>query len=145
MGYVRYTSDASSANATTSLVRELNLARIIDQIRAHTAISRAELTEAVGLSRQTVSAAVVQLIAAGLVSERPGAPGGQGRRPKLLSLSGAGGTVAAVQVEAQGLRVITANLVGELETHPDVYVERGPSIDSIAAVLKELVPLRTAL
>jgi predicted NBD/HSP70 family sugar kinase len=145
MGYVRYTSDASSANATTSLVRELNLARIIDQVRAHTAISRAELTEAVGLSRQTVSAAVVQLIAAGLVRERPGAPGGQGRRPKLLSLSGAGGTVAAVQVEAQGLRVITANLVGELETHPDVYVERGPSIDSIAAVLKELVPLRTAL
>jgi predicted NBD/HSP70 family sugar kinase len=135
-------SDLSQSNATNSLVRKLNLVRIIDQIRAHGEMSRAELMETVGLSRQTVSAAVAQLIVAGLVSERPGAPGGQGRRPKLLSLSGAGGKVAAVQVEVHRLRVITANLAGELEMHPDTQVQRGPTVDSIATVLEELTPLR---
>jgi predicted NBD/HSP70 family sugar kinase len=137
-------SDSHAGNSTAALVRELNLARIVDQIRTSEEISRAELTEAVGLSRQTVSAAVAQLIVAGLVQERPGTPGGHGRRPKVLSLSGAAGKVAAVQVEAHRLRVTTANLIGELEPHQDIRVKDGPTADSISAVLKDLLPLRAA-
>ena len=137
-------SDSHAGNSTAALVRELNLARIVDQIRTSEEISRAELTEAVGLSRQTVSAAVAQLIAAGLVKERQGSPGGHGRRPKMLSLSGAAGKVAAIQVEAYRLRVTTANLIGELEPHQDIKLKKGPTSDSIAAVLKDLSPLRTA-
>jgi predicted NBD/HSP70 family sugar kinase len=137
-------SDSHAGNSTAALVRELNLARIVDHIRISKEISRAELTEAVGLSRQTVSAAVAQLIAAGLVRERPGTPGGQGRRPKMLSLSGAAGKVAAIQVEAHRLRVTRANLIGELEPHPDIRLKDGPTADSIAAVLKDLSTLRAA-
>jgi predicted NBD/HSP70 family sugar kinase len=141
---MKHSVNSHAGNSTAALVRELNLARIVDQIRTSEEISRAELTEAVGLSRQTVSAAVAQLIAAGLVQERQGTPGGHGRRPKMLSLSGAAGKVAAVQVEAHRLRVTTANLIGELEPHQDIKLKKGPTSDSIAAVLKDLSPLRTA-
>src|SRR5215217_1156504 len=137
-------ADSHAGNSTAALIRELNLARIVDQIRTREEISRAELAEAVGLSRQTVSAAVAQLIVAGLVQERPGTPGGHGRRPKMLSLSGAAGKVAAIQVEAHRLRVTTANLIGELEPHPDIRLKDGPTADSIAAVLKDLSTLRAA-
>ena len=136
--------DSRTRNPTATLVRELNLVRIVDHIRSNGEVSRATLTQAVGLSRQTVSAAVAQLIAAGLVQERQGTPGGHGRRPKMLSLSGAAGKVAAVQVEAHRLRVTTANLIGELEPHQDIELKKGPTSDSIAAVLKDLSPLRTA-
>lgn len=141
---MKRTADSHAGNSTVALVRELNLVRIVDQIRSSGEISRAELTEAVALSRQTVSAAVTQLIAAGLIRERPGTPGGHGRRPKMLSLSGAAGKVAAIQVEAHRLRVTTANLIGELEHHTDIELKNGPTSDSIAAVLEDLSPLRTA-
>lgn len=131
-------------NSSIALVRELNLVRIVDQIRSRGEISRAELTEAVGLSRQTVSSAVAQLISAGLVQEKPGMSGGQGRRPKMLSFNGAAGKVAAIQVEAYRLRVIIANLVGDLEPQFDIALEDGPTLRSIAKVLEDLSPLRAA-
>jgi predicted NBD/HSP70 family sugar kinase len=141
---MRRRADARASNSTAALVRELNLTRIVDHIRSSGEVSRAELTRGVGLSRQTVSAAVAQLIAAGLVQDGPGTPGGQGRRPKMLSLSGAAGKVAAVQVEAHRLRVTTANLIGELESHSDIRLKDRPTADAIASVLKGLSPLRAA-
>jgi len=125
-------------------VRELNLVRIVDQIRSRREISRAELTEAVGLSRQTVSSAVAQLISAGLIQEKPGMSGGHGRRPKMLSLNGAAGKVAAIQVEAYRLRIIIANLVGDLEPKFDITLEGGPTLRSMAKILEDLAPLRVA-
>lgn len=131
-----------SKSSAAGLLRELNLVRILGEIRSREEISRAELAEAVGLSRQTVSSAVSQLISAGLVREKPGTPGGHGRRPKMLSLSGAAGNVAAIQVEASRLRVIVGNLVGDLEPQFDIPLEDGPTLRSIVEVLEDLSPLR---
>src|SRR5215217_7098052 len=139
-----YQASFGSKYSSAALVRELNLVRIVDQIRSRREISRAELTEAVGLSRQTVSSAVAQLISAGLIQEKPGMSGGHGRRPKMLSLNGAAGKVAAIQVEAYRLRIIIANLVGDLEPKFDITLEGGPTLRSMAKILEDLAPLRVA-
>lgn len=139
-----YQASFGSKYSSAALVRELNLVRIVDQIRSRSEISRAELTEAVGLSRQTVSSAVAQLISAGLIQEKPGMSGGHGRRPKMLSLNGAAGKVAAIQVEAYRLRIIIANLVGDLEPKFDITLEGGPTLRSMAKILEDLAPLRVA-
>lgn len=70
--------------------------------------------------------------------------GGHGRRPKMLSLNGAAGKVAAIQVEAYRLRIIIANLVGDLEPKFDITLEGGPTLRSMAKILEDLAPLRVA-
>lgn len=137
-------SGTQPKNSPIALVRELNLVRVMDEIRSRGEISRADLTDAVGLSRQTVSSVVSQLLSAGLVQEKPGKRGGQGRKPKVLSLDGAAGKVAAIQVEAHRLRVILGNLVGDLEPQFDISLEGGVTLRSIIEALEELSPLRAA-
>jgi len=62
----------------------------------------------------------------------------------LLSLNGAAGKVAAIQVEAYRLRVIIANLVGDLEPQFDITLEDSPTLHAIVKVLEDLAPLRAA-
>jgi predicted NBD/HSP70 family sugar kinase len=131
-------------DSPVALVRELNLVRVIDEVRSRGEISRADLTDAVGLSRQTVSSVVSQLISAGLLRESPGRPGGQGRRPKVLSLNGAAGKVASIQVEARRLRVVLSNLVGEVEPRFDIELGEGVTVHSITRAIQDISPLGAA-
>jgi predicted NBD/HSP70 family sugar kinase len=62
----------------------------------------------------------------------------------MLSLNGAAGKVAAIQVEAYRLRIIIANLVGDLEPKFDITLEGGPTLRSMAKILEDLAPLRVA-
>ncbi len=63
-------SDGSLAS-----LRRLNRQRVIDALRTHGSISRAEIARRTGLSRSTVSSLVADLQADGLLAERaePGA------------------------------------------------------------------------
>ncbi|RCK70716.1 ROK family protein [Desertihabitans brevis] len=76
--------------------RELHRAQVVERLRHRGRTSRAELVEATGLSRDTVSGLVAELLADGEVVVAPGQPrtdAGGGRPPQHLTLNPAAGVL----------------------------------------------------
>ena len=90
-------------------LRRLNRRRVIDALRQHGMISRAEIARRTGLSRSTVSSLVSELQADGLVVEReePGAAHGEqgGRPPILLSFDASAGAALGIDFGHSHVRV----------------------------------------
>ena len=95
-------------------LRELNRTRVIDALRVHGMVSRAEIARRTGLSRSTVSTIVADLQAGGYVieSDDAGTPiGAQGGRPPvLLSLDRSAGAVLGIAFGHDDLRVAVSDL-----------------------------------
>src|SRR4051812_11302429 len=100
------------------LLRRLNSAHVLRAIRAQGPISRAELAKATGLSKPTINEVVEPLVADGTVVEslsdartRPLRPG---RRARLLGFRADGGHVLGIDVGADKLLVLLADLNGDV-------------------------------
>jgi predicted NBD/HSP70 family sugar kinase len=91
-------------------IRRQNLGALLRQVHVHGALSRAELTAALGLNRSTIGALTSDLVAAGLVREE--LPSGHGRagRPSLVVLPES--TKVFVYAFAIGVDRLTAARVG---------------------------------
>lgn len=103
------------------LLRRLNSAHVLRAIRAQGPISRADLAKATGLSKPTINEVVEPLLAAGTIVEsmsdgeaRPLRPG---RRARLLRFRADGGHVLGIDVGANKLLVILADLNGDPVAH----------------------------
>jgi len=100
-------------------LRNANCDRLLELLRLHGALHRAELARRSGLSRTTVSTIVAALIDAGVVSEVDGANGVAGdaglRRPRgLLTLNPEGRAVVGVDFSFQQVRVVVADLAHQI-------------------------------
>ncbi len=90
-----------SANLQT--VKLSNLTLIFSLINQMESVSRAELAQMAELSPTTVSSLVDELIAGGMVREvGMGETATSGRKPIMLEVDPAGGTVAAVELRRNG-------------------------------------------
>ncbi len=122
----------------------MNKEAIITHIRAsEPGISRAELAEALGLSRSTVSTVVNELLAAGLVVERGAGPSRGGRRPIVLQVNPDAGRVVGLDIGATHLAGILANLHGVVlaEAEQPLVIERGPEpcLEQVEALVGALL------
>src|SRR4051794_20776714 len=99
------------------LLRRLNSAHVLSAIRTHGPISRAELAKTIGLSKPTVNEVVEGLLGDGVVveseadGERPARPG---RRARLLRFRADLGNVLGVDIGANKLLVLVADLNGDV-------------------------------
>jgi predicted NBD/HSP70 family sugar kinase len=95
-------------------LRRLNRRRVINALRQHGMISRAEIARRTGLSRSTVSSLVSELQSDGLVMEREetGAAHGEhgGRPPILLSFDASAGAALGIDFGHSHLRVAVSDL-----------------------------------
>jgi predicted NBD/HSP70 family sugar kinase len=94
-------------------LRELNRLRVVDALRVHGRLSRADISRRTGLSRSTVSTIASDLLGRGFVTERTESEeerAGQGRPPVLLSLDPSAGTVVGVDFDHNRLRVAVSDL-----------------------------------
>src|SRR3954465_11053748 len=94
-------------------LRELNRLRVVDALRVHGRLSRADISRRTGLSRSTVSTIAGDLLGRGFVTERTEPEeerAGQGRPPVLLSLDPSAGTVVGVDFDHDRLRVAVSDL-----------------------------------
>ncbi len=100
------------------LLRRINSAAVLRAIRAGAPISRSELARATGLSKPTVNAAVELLLQSGYLTERVAAVDDRTRRPgpraRLLSFRGDSGHVLGIDIGANKVLAVVADLTGEV-------------------------------
>jgi predicted NBD/HSP70 family sugar kinase len=135
-------SDGSLAS-----LRRLNRQRVIDALRTHGTISRAEIARRTGLSRSTVSSLVSDLQSDGLLTERaePGAAHGEqgGRPPILLSFEASAGVALGIGFDHDHVRVAVADLsstiLAERAVTIDTDHEAQEGLDVALAIVEELL------
>ena len=99
------------------LLRRLNSAAVLHAVREDGPVSRADLARATGLSKPTVNAAVELLLEQGYVNERDDelvSPPRPGRRPRLLRFASGLGHVLGVDIGANKVLVLVADLGGQV-------------------------------
>ena len=93
-------------SADHSLMRNINRALILGQLRMASPLSRADLAARIGFTRSTVSSLVDELIAANLVHETGIGPSHGGRPGTWLELNPAGGCAIGVELTSEAILVL---------------------------------------
>jgi predicted NBD/HSP70 family sugar kinase/biotin operon repressor len=124
------------------LLRQLNSAHVLRTIRAHGPISRTELAKRIGLSKPTVNEVVEGLLGKGFVlesvangAERPARPG---RRARMLRFRADLGNVLGIDIGANKLLVVVADLNGDALASERRSV-RARERDDAAALLRHVL------
>jgi predicted NBD/HSP70 family sugar kinase len=126
--------------ATPSSVRDVNRSIILNMIRLHHPISRAELSDRSGIFRSNVSGIVDELIGLGLVKEERAAPVGRGRVPFHLSLNDEGFRVLGVSIRPAHTTVAYAGLAGCIRKRIDLPTPKQPRVlvESVIDAIKHI-------
>ncbi|WP_321477232.1 ROK family transcriptional regulator [uncultured Paludibaculum sp.] len=101
--------------ATPSTVRDVNRRIILNLIRLHQPISRADLSAQTGISRSNISEIVDELVLMGMVKEKQAEPSKRGRVPIHLSLNDDGFRVLGISIRADVTSVAYAGLSGRAQ------------------------------
>src|SRR3954471_1624229 len=129
-------------------LREANRLRVVDELRLHGTLSRADLARLTGLSPTTMTALVAELVNSGLVVEQALGDGaapqaGRGRPPVLLRLDAAAGGALGIDFGHHHLRVALADLsrtvLAERATEIDVDAAARSSLDAAAEMVDEVL------
>ena len=143
---MRREDGVSEAGRGYPLIEDRIQAEIMRHVRAvDRAVSRSELTEALGVSRSKTSLEVGRLLEAGLLVEDGLAESVGGRRSSLLRIPRSAGLIAAVDLGATSIDVALSMLGSELVVHSGeaADVREGPKVvldrvkDLLAGLLGE--------
>ena len=94
-------------------IRDMNTQLVLSTIMSKGPISRATIATTLGLTKATISAIVQTLLDRFLVVETGSGEAKKGRRPILLELNKDCGYVISIDLSAEYVTVLTANLMGE--------------------------------
>ncbi|HEY2578936.1 MAG TPA: ROK family protein [Streptosporangiaceae bacterium] len=103
-----------AAAARPPLIRAMNEQLLLERIRSIGPCSRAELARASGLSKPTVSLALANVEASGLVQEAGQRTGVPGRSAKLFEIRPDAGLVLGLDIGHEYVRGALADLAGEI-------------------------------
>src|SRR3954469_17446694 len=98
--------------ATRATPREVNRRIVLNLIREHQPISRAELARRMNVRRAALTAIVRDLLGAGDIYETGRAPSVRGRRPTLIRVRTSGRLAVAVDVRPSHTSVALADFSG---------------------------------
>ena len=119
-----------------ALLREFNERAVFEAVRAGHPISRAELARRLGLSKPTVSAALGNLLDAGLVREAETEPGARTYGATFYRPSAEAAHVFALDIGGRYLRAALAALDGTVVAREDVEIAGARVVDVIAQALR---------
>ena len=132
--------------ARPDAMRRHNLALILGQVHRDGALTRAELTARLGLSRSTIGALVADLVELGLVEESVPSGGTRAGRPShVVGPHPSGPFVAAVDVDVTHMTTAAVGLGGALLARHVVEFDNPPSPSTVAHQIVESVPVLSRL
>ncbi len=123
-------------------MRALNRSTVLNAIKTHGPIARAEVARRSGLSPATVTGITAELIAEDLVFEKEAGDSSGGRRPILLAINPRGGCVVGIKLtETQLVGALTDLEAAVVTTHARPISTRSyeKTLDSLAQVVQNLV------
>lgn len=120
------------------LVKKINKAIVVDAIRNHSPLSRAQLSEMTGLNKGTVSTLVGELIEEQLVHEIGLGRSSGGRKPVMLVFNRSAGYAVGVDIGVKYLIAVLTDLDGQIVAERQVELERHER-EQVVAVLTAAV------
>jgi predicted NBD/HSP70 family sugar kinase len=99
--------------ATRKTPRAINQQVVLNLLRSHEAVSRAELARILGMQRSAVGRIVNDLMSLGLVREGATEDTERGRKPTMLHLDSRGRCAVAVDVRVTRTFLVLTDLVGK--------------------------------
>jgi N-acetylglucosamine repressor len=128
--------------ATRGTSREINRRIVLNLVRTHQPISRADLARTMGVRRGAVSLIVNDLLKHGIVFEGAAGETIRGRRPTFLYIDSRRRAVAAVDIRASQTYLMLADLIGKPMTGVTGFpTPREPQqvINAVAARVRALL------
>jgi len=122
-------------------VRERTTRSLVDALREHRSLSRAELGSATGLSRSTVASIVEDLGARGLILEQADAGAGRrarGRPPTMVRLHPTAGVALGISIDHESMKVALVDLALTVLGHRTAEFEIDTPVESLIDLAIEL-------
>ena len=123
--------------AIPPLLKDLNQRTVLETIRASAPVSRAEISRMVGISKPTVSLAILSLLDAGLVREAAEGPDGPSYGAVFFEPVPEAALVLGFDLGARFLRGAICDLRGEIRARQDVEV-MGSDAENVLDVIASL-------
>jgi predicted NBD/HSP70 family sugar kinase len=123
--------------AIPPLLKDLNQRTVLETIRASAPVSRAEISRMVGISKPTVSLAILSLLDAGLVREATEGPDGPSYGAVFFEPVPEAALVLGFDLGARFLRGAICDLRGETRARQDVEV-MGSDAENVLDVIASL-------
>ncbi len=120
-------------------VRKVNKSIVLNMIRLHAPISRAQVANLTGLNRGTVSNIVNVLINEGLVYEDEQKGSGIGRPAISLGLRPDGGAVIGVEIGVDFIAILLTNFVAETLWETRLQTDASQSQTNIISQAEQLI------
>jgi len=120
------------------LIREINEALVLDQLRLNSPIARSTIANRTGLSPATITGITAKLSQAGIISEISLGASAGGRPPRLLAVNPSGGHAVGVRLGDDHLMVATVDLVGEVIMSESIPWKSGSPAEAVE-VLADIV------
>jgi len=128
-----------------TLVRQINLSAILNQLARHAPVSRAGLAETTGLNKTTVSSLVSELIERQFVHEVGIKSAGMGRPAVLLTLNPQAGFIVSAEIGVDFILVICTNfapgIVWRHEVHTNPTLGKRAILDRTLALLHQAIDM----
>ncbi|HLN60639.1 MAG TPA: ROK family transcriptional regulator [Symbiobacteriaceae bacterium] len=118
------------------LIKELNIALVMNVIRQHEPISRVDIADRTGLGRSTVTGIINTLLKEGLVAESGSAESSSGRKPVLLTFNARTLYVIGIKLAPRSAHVALVDLNAEVLYTEQVPLGLGGGFGAIIAALK---------
>lgn len=120
------------------LVKEINRSIVLETIRRHSPLSRAQTSALTGLHKGTVSSLVNELIESGLVIELGPGPSSGGRKPVLLLFNKAAGYAMGIDLGVNYILTILTDLEGNIVAEHKARIP-DRSKDAVLTQLKQSI------
>ena len=131
---MRKGAEQTFAAGTPSLLRAMNERTVLEWIRSVGPLSRAQIARRSGLSKPTVSQALMALERSALVREAGRTSGGKGPTAVLYELNPRAGWVVGIDVGRRWVRAAIADLTGEIAARHDERTKAAGARTLIAQV-----------
>ncbi len=119
---------SQTTTATPQTIRHVNRSILLNLIRLHQPVSRAELSRITGMHRSNVSVNIEELIAEGLLREERAKPIGRGRVPFFLYVSEDSVYVLAVNLRVSETTIALGQLSGKIEKLTSFNTPKDPEL-----------------
>lgn len=109
--------------ARRQLLKDINRALILNAIKTHSAIARADIAELTGLSPATVTGLTNELINEGLILEKEEGASRGGRPPIMLALDSTNVYVVGIKLAEEHAALVLANLNAEIVARNTIQLD----------------------